>query len=130
MDDGVEERLLVAEENGSSHLKTRIWRETKLIWRIAFPAIITRVTSFGLIVVTQSFLGHVDAIDLAAYALVQSIILRFFDGILVITKLLLSTYIFENESTYMRLNLFLFILEAGNVKCNRNIMWASIWSWA
>ncbi|XP_044481761.1 protein DETOXIFICATION 24-like isoform X1 [Mangifera indica] len=82
MDDGVEERLLVAEENGSSHLKTRIWRETKLIWRIAFPAIITRVTSFGLIVVTQSFLGHVDEIDLAAYALVQSIILRFFDGIL------------------------------------------------
>lgn len=85
----MEERLLVSEENSSSNLRSRIWRESKLIWRIAFPAILSRVTGFGLIVVTQSFLGHVDEIDLAAYALVQSILLRFVNGILVITMLLL-----------------------------------------
>ncbi|KAJ0013919.1 hypothetical protein Pint_20805 [Pistacia integerrima] len=82
MDNGVEERLLVSVENSSSDLKSRIWRESKLLWRIAFPSILSRVTSFGLIVVTQSFLGHVDEIDLAAYALVQSILLRFVNGIL------------------------------------------------
>ncbi|XP_044497865.1 protein DETOXIFICATION 24-like [Mangifera indica] len=79
---GVEERLLALEENNSSGLKSRIWRESKLVWRTAFPTILARVTGYGLIVVTQSFLGHVNDVDLAAYALVQSIFLRFVNGIL------------------------------------------------
>lgn len=94
MDNGLEERLVVGIEggggevrigNGGDDLKTRIWNEKKLIWRIAFPGIITRATSFGLIVVTQSFLGHVGEIELASYALVQSIFIRFVNGILVST---------------------------------------------
>jgi len=82
MDNGVEERLLGLEGQEESNLKQRIWKELKIMWRIAFPAILARVTSFGMIVVTQSFIGHVSELDLAAYALVQSLILRFSNGIL------------------------------------------------
>jgi MATE family multidrug resistance protein len=83
MDNGVEERLLGLEGQEESNLKQRIWEELKIMWRIAFPGILARVASFGMIVVTQSFVGHVSELDLAAYALVQSLILRFSNGILV-----------------------------------------------
>ncbi|XAR48339.1 hypothetical protein NMG60_11031126 [Bertholletia excelsa] len=60
----------------------RIWTESKKIWRVAFPAILSRITSFGLIIVTQSFVGHISALDLAAFALVQTITFRFANGVL------------------------------------------------
>ncbi|KAL6988614.1 hypothetical protein U1Q18_014366 [Sarracenia purpurea var. burkii] len=78
-----EERLLgsKAREEGGD-LKWRIWEESKKMWRVAFPGILARVTSFGLIVVTQSFIGHLSELDLAAYALVQTLTVRFVNGIL------------------------------------------------
>uniref|UniRef100_A0A2N9GEI3 Protein DETOXIFICATION n=1 Tax=Fagus sylvatica TaxID=28930 RepID=A0A2N9GEI3_FAGSY len=83
MDNGVlEERLLASEAEEQPNLKRRIWVESKLIWRIAFPSILARVTSFGMIVVTQLFIGHVSALDLASYALVQSVFVQFVNGIL------------------------------------------------
>ncbi|KAH9706521.1 protein DETOXIFICATION 25 [Citrus sinensis] len=84
MDNGLEERerLLGFEEQERNDLKQRIWKEMKLTWRIAFPSILSRITSFGQILVTQSFLGHVGEIELASFALVQSIFLRFVNGIL------------------------------------------------
>jgi hypothetical protein len=78
-----QERLLGLEAAEQSGLKQRTWAELKLMWRIAFPSILARVTSFGMIVVTQSFIGHVGELQLASYALVQSLILRFSNGILV-----------------------------------------------
>ncbi|XP_062174255.1 protein DETOXIFICATION 24-like [Alnus glutinosa] len=77
-----QERLLGLEAAEQSGLKQRTWAELKLMWRIAFPSILARVTSFGMIVVTQSFIGHVGELQLASYALVQSLILRFSNGIL------------------------------------------------
>ncbi|XP_035544356.1 protein DETOXIFICATION 24-like [Juglans regia] len=77
-----EERLLGLEAQEQVGLKTRIWVESKLIWRIAFPSMLARVTSFGMYVVTQVFVGHVNELDLAAYAIVQSILARFLNGIL------------------------------------------------
>lgn len=86
----VEERLLGGEE--TKDLKQRVRRELKVIWQIAFPCMLDRVTSFGILVVTQSFLGHVSELDLAAYALVQTLFIRFFHGIVVsiLNKLLLE----------------------------------------
>uniref|UniRef100_A0A803Q441 HIT domain-containing protein n=1 Tax=Cannabis sativa TaxID=3483 RepID=A0A803Q441_CANSA len=43
---------------------------------------LARTTSFGVLVVTQSFLGHVAELDLAAFALVQTLFLRFINGII------------------------------------------------
>ena len=78
------ERLLIRSEGKDcGDLKRRIWVESKKIWRVTFPGILARVTSFGLIVVTQSFIGHISELELAAYALVQTLIVRFVNGILV-----------------------------------------------
>lgn len=81
-DSGVQERLL-GSENQEGDLKRRILVELKFLWRIASPAILTRICSFGLFIVTQSFMGHISEEDLSAYALVQTILLRFANGILV-----------------------------------------------
>ena len=84
---GIEERLLLQNGSGgereSDDLKWRVWREVKLMWKIAFPSMLARVTSFGALVVTQSFLGHVSELDLAAFALIQSVLIRFINGVLV-----------------------------------------------
>lgn len=81
-DSGVEDRLLGSEiEEGD--LKRRILVELKILWRIAFPAILTRICTFGLIIVTQSFMGHISEVDLSAFALAQTILMRFCNGILV-----------------------------------------------
>ncbi|XVF06716.1 hypothetical protein REPUB_Repub06bG0074700 [Reevesia pubescens] len=84
MDNNLGERFLARqEEEEQRDLKTRVWIESKIIWRIAFPSMLARVTSFGMIVVTQSFLGHIGSVELACYALVQSILVRFVNGILI-----------------------------------------------
>ncbi|KAK8713077.1 hypothetical protein V6N13_148304 [Hibiscus sabdariffa] len=83
MDDNLEQRFLAEGEEEKSGLTTRVWGETKAIWRVAFPSTLTSVTSFGMIVVTQTFLGHIGEIELATYALIQSIFVRFINGILI-----------------------------------------------
>ncbi|KAD4982678.1 hypothetical protein E3N88_19349 [Mikania micrantha] len=81
MDDEMETKLLEHEEE-EGNLKQRIWKEQKKMWRVALPSIISRFCAFGTIVVTQSFIGHVNDIDLAGYALVQTLSVRFINGIL------------------------------------------------
>ncbi|KAG5232913.1 protein DETOXIFICATION [Salix suchowensis] len=83
MGNSTEERLPLLGETDGSDLKKRVWNESKKLWKIAFPGMVARVTSFGMIVVTQLFLGHVSELDLAAYGLQQSILLRFANGILI-----------------------------------------------
>lgn len=85
----IEETLLSpkaeqAQEEGD--LKARILEESNKIWRVAMPSVISRVSSFGTIVVTQSFIGHINPLDLAGYALVQTLSVRFVNGILVRKK--------------------------------------------
>lgn len=55
--------------------------ESKKIWRIAFPAILARVALFGVVMVTQAFVGHIGALELSAFAVVQTILVRFACGI-------------------------------------------------
>ncbi|XP_052173249.1 protein DETOXIFICATION 24-like [Diospyros lotus] len=82
MDNKMDERLLRSEEHSGGNLGRRVWLESRKIWRVAFPGIISRVSAFGILVVTQAFIGHIDEVDLAAYALCQTIMLRFINGIL------------------------------------------------
>ncbi|KAJ0837152.1 putative multi antimicrobial extrusion protein [Helianthus annuus] len=79
MDDGIDTKLLRRKEE-EGDLKQRIWVESKKIWRVALPGVISRVCAFGTIVVTQSFVGHVSDIDLAGYGLVQTLTVRFVNG--------------------------------------------------
>lgn len=104
MDSERRESLLDCETNEKNGLMGRLWMEEKIIWRVAFPSILSRVTSFGVLVVTQSFLGHVGEVDLAAFALSQSIFLRFVNGILVGNSLNLP-HSLHNDITYIYYNL-------------------------
>nr|XP_043623292.1 protein DETOXIFICATION 24-like [Erigeron canadensis]XP_043623293.1 protein DETOXIFICATION 24-like [Erigeron canadensis]XP_043623294.1 protein DETOXIFICATION 24-like [Erigeron canadensis] len=82
MDDEIKTKLIQHEEEEEGDLKQRIWDESKKIWRVALPSVISRVCAFGTLVVTQSFMGHISEVDLAGYALVQTLSVRFVNGIL------------------------------------------------
>lgn len=71
------------ESKPSSDMKERVWVETKKLWTTAFPTMIARVGFFEVLVVTQAFIGQISELDLAAYALDQTITVRFSNGILV-----------------------------------------------
>lgn len=85
MEGEITETLLGNAENGKKQasLKDRIWRENKKMWVVAAPAIFTRFSTFGTGIITQAFLGHIGARELAAFALVFTVFLRFAQGILV-----------------------------------------------
>ncbi|KAK8690008.1 hypothetical protein V6N13_088713 [Hibiscus sabdariffa] len=87
-------RLLGSEEENSENMRKRVWEESKKLWKIGFPSILARVTTFGMYVMTQAFIGHIGQLKLASYALIQVIVVQFSNGVL----------------------------------CNRDTLWASIWS--
>ncbi|GFQ05972.1 protein transparent testa 12 [Phtheirospermum japonicum] len=66
----------------SETLKNKIWNETKKMWRVAGPSILMRFSTFGVSVISQAFVGHIGPTELAAYALVFTVILRFANSIL------------------------------------------------
>lgn len=72
-------------EDGKSEesLKTKLWVENKKMWVVAGPAIFTRASTFGINVISQAFVGHIGATELAAYALVFTLLTRFANGLLV-----------------------------------------------
>ncbi|OMO49393.1 Multi antimicrobial extrusion protein [Corchorus olitorius] len=78
----MEESLLGSELTEYSSLRRRVWEESKKLWRVGFPSMLARVTAFGMFVVTQAFIGHIGEVQLAAYALIQVITVRFANGIL------------------------------------------------
>ncbi|XP_043687271.1 protein DETOXIFICATION 20-like isoform X1 [Telopea speciosissima] len=82
MENGITERLLDSNKKDADNLKDRTWDEVKKLWRIGAPSILARVSSFGILVVTQAYMGHIGEIELASFSLVQNINMRFVDGIL------------------------------------------------
>ncbi|XP_065865990.1 uncharacterized protein [Euphorbia lathyris] len=48
---------------------------------------VARVSGFGFIVITQLFVGHLGELSLAAYAIQQTVFLRFTNGILDVIQL-------------------------------------------
>lgn len=88
MEGSINEKLLrkvqTAEDgvDEDGKLKDRVWIESKKMWVVAGPAIFTRVSTFGVAIISQAFIGHIGATELAAYALVSTVLLRFANGIL------------------------------------------------
>ncbi|XP_058078285.1 protein DETOXIFICATION 20-like [Magnolia sinica] len=76
----LEDKLLQSDER--QDLKGRIWIESKKLWTVAGPSILTRISSFGILVVTQAFMGHIGETELSSYALVLTLITRFANGIM------------------------------------------------
>jgi MATE family multidrug resistance protein len=72
-----------SEEEHEETLGKRVWNETKLMWVVAAPAIFTRFSTFGIQIISQAFVGHIGSRELAAFALVFTVLIRFANGILV-----------------------------------------------
>ncbi|OAY69384.1 Protein DETOXIFICATION 20 [Ananas comosus] len=72
----------VAEGEEEEGIKRKLVEENKKLWVVAGPSICTRFSTFGVTVITQAFIGHIGATELAAYALVSTVLMRFANGIL------------------------------------------------
>jgi MATE family multidrug resistance protein len=62
---------------------SKSWQESKLLWHIAFPAILTAVFQFSIGFVTVGFVGHIGSVELAAVTIVENVIEGFAYGVLV-----------------------------------------------
>ncbi|KAG9139230.1 hypothetical protein Leryth_011243 [Lithospermum erythrorhizon] len=85
MGDDLRSKLLTkveSDEEIEDTLSKRVWIESKKMWVIAGPAIFTRASTFGLGVISQAFIGHIGPTELAAFSIVQTVLLRFANGIL------------------------------------------------
>ncbi|XP_050221290.1 protein DETOXIFICATION 24-like [Mercurialis annua] len=75
-------KLLESKGEDDTNDECGIWEENKKIWKVGFPAMLARTTQYGIFVVTQAFIGRIGELDLAGYALIQIIAIRFANGIL------------------------------------------------
>ncbi|XXG41091.1 hypothetical protein AAC387_Pa01g1632 [Persea americana] len=87
MEKNLNERLLGSsraeeKEEEEDTVGKQIWRENKKMWVIAGPAIFKGFSTFGVTVIAQAFIGHIGATELAAFSLVNTLLLRFANGIL------------------------------------------------
>ncbi|KAK9112324.1 hypothetical protein Scep_019843 [Stephania cephalantha] len=57
-----------------SSFARELWVETKMIWYIAAPTILTALLQFFLIFITQSFVGHLGTLQLAAVGIQTMVI--------------------------------------------------------
>ncbi|KAK4386224.1 protein DETOXIFICATION 21 [Sesamum angolense] len=69
---------------GRESLKYKIWKENKKMWVVAAPANspYDDFTRFIRKAFSQAFIGHIGSKELAAFALVSTVFLRFAQGIL------------------------------------------------
>ncbi|KAK7336339.1 hypothetical protein VNO77_16877 [Canavalia gladiata] len=93
MEGDLKQRLVSEEKRLEEELSLvkRVWNESKVLWIVAAPAIFTRFSSFGVQVISQAFIGHIGSRQLAAFALVFTVLIRFANGILLGMASALST---------------------------------------
>ena len=65
------------------HLASRVWIESKKLWHIVAPAILSRILSFSMNLITQAFVGHLGDIQPAAISIVVNFICGISFGFLV-----------------------------------------------
>jgi MATE family multidrug resistance protein len=75
---------------GSGGLGWRLLEENQKLWKVAGPSICTRFSGFGATIISQAFIGHIGPTELAAYALVSTVLMRFSNGILVTNHLVFT----------------------------------------
>ncbi|KAA8536136.1 hypothetical protein F0562_028614 [Nyssa sinensis] len=67
---------------GGQKIGERSWNESKKMWKIAAPAVLTAVAQFSIGFVTVAFVGHLGDVELAAVSIVQNVIEGFVYGIM------------------------------------------------
>ncbi|CAK9140684.1 unnamed protein product, partial [Ilex paraguariensis] len=67
---------------GRQKICEKCWNESKNMWKIAAPAILTAVSQFSIGFVTSAFVGHLGEVELAAVSVVQNVIEGFVFGVM------------------------------------------------
>ncbi|XP_016684108.2 protein DETOXIFICATION 27-like [Gossypium hirsutum] len=70
---------------GKKDLSTRLWIETKKLWVIVGPSIISPVASYSMNIITQAFAGHLGDVQLAAISIANTAIVGFNFGLIAFT---------------------------------------------
>ncbi|KAH0455519.1 hypothetical protein IEQ34_015551 [Dendrobium chrysotoxum] len=70
------------EEEEKYKLRKRVWIESKKLWRVAGPAIFSRVSTYSMIVITQAFAGHLGDLQLASMSIANNVVIGFSFGLL------------------------------------------------
>lgn len=71
------------EEEEEQDLTRKVWIESKKLWHIVGPAIFSRIASYMMLVITQSFAGHLGDLELAAISIANNVVVGFDFGLLV-----------------------------------------------
>lgn len=69
-------------------LAKEVWGESKKLWVVAGPAAFTRLTFYGMTVVSQAFAGHIGELELAAFSIATTVISGLSFGFFVSTLLI------------------------------------------
>lgn len=67
-----------------SNLRNEIWNESKKIWFIVGPTLISRLANASMSIVSQSYAGHIGDVELASVSIANNVIVGFCWGLLVI----------------------------------------------
>ncbi|KAK7310462.1 hypothetical protein RJT34_08008 [Clitoria ternatea] len=70
------------EEEKAVKFVERFWFESKKLWKIAGPAILTCLCQYSLGALTQTFVGQVGELDLAAFSVENSAVAGFAFGVM------------------------------------------------
>ncbi|KAG9456577.1 hypothetical protein H6P81_001085 [Aristolochia fimbriata] len=62
------------EEHHPSSLASKTWAELKMLWQVAGPAVLTSLFQYSLFSVTQTLVGHLGTVELAAVG-IQNMVL-------------------------------------------------------
>ncbi|CDP01534.1 unnamed protein product [Coffea canephora] len=79
----IQTRSRVEEEvHQDQSLARRTWIESKKLWRIVGPAILTRIANFSMFFFSQAFAGHLGDLELAALSIAGTVISGFVFGLM------------------------------------------------
>lgn len=78
---GAEQNEQNGEENAGSVVR-QTWFESKKMWVIAGPSILSRLAMYSMTVITQAFAGHLSDLDLAAISISSTVIIAITFGFL------------------------------------------------
>lgn len=64
-------------------LPAAVWDETKKLWHVVGPTIVSRVSNATMNIITQAFAGHIGDLELASVSIANNVIVGFNWGLLV-----------------------------------------------
>ncbi|KAL6297069.1 hypothetical protein ACE6H2_005211 [Prunus campanulata] len=73
---------LLAESSQAKHLPSRVGIESKKLWRVVGPAIVSLLAGYSMGVITQALAGHLGVVELASISIANNVVLGFTFGLL------------------------------------------------